>query len=623
MKTFTVAWFVAAVLFTLPDAFAQDAKAPQSKLWTVPLDNARIDARADRKAKRFKEKKLYKNLQYIQLSSVAEAQQDGVLSFTVPGKKTKYQAKAKEIRAEDKLNYTWTGELIGTLGEVTIASYEGKISAHINVDGQEYEIYLLEDDIYAMVERTLPDTIGITCPDVPLAEEPMVVEEEGSINGREIGCTPREVRVLILSTPNARARNPNIQALANASVAQFNQIQANSAVNGRINLVIAGFGNFNYVETPNTRTDVDRLSLNWDGNVFAQRAAVNADLVVCFTNGPYGTVRGRVDAVGGNINTAFAIVQVDFATNGYTFAHEVGHLYGAQHEDCAMWGAANCIPATAGTFDHGFNFQRPGALFRKRRYYYTLMHRIIGGDWRRVPNFSNPAVTYDTRATGTAEYDNAREIERTDQTVALFDPDENLTAFIDGPSYINLYTGYTWEAVYSCGQNYTFQWETSDDGFNYYSAGTSETMSRSVYNSSTSQIYLRVRVSSGGRTTTGFKTVYVNGSNFRDGIASADSSLWGELLEHTEDNGTLLNYVYPNPSQGESQISFYLPKQQTIRLDVIDLNGKLMQNVVGGDFEAGSYEFEVDHSSLSNGLYLYRLNTGNAILTKRLMIHKE
>ena len=540
-----------------------------------------------------------------------------------PVAKTSIRLRPKRVEAEDKLNYVWTGEIIGMPGQITIVSRKGQINAHISLDGQEYEIYSLEDDVYAIVERTAPEPGIEACPDVPIADEPMIIEEEGAINGREIGCTPREVRVLILSTAAARARNANIAGLAATAVAQFNQIQANSAVNGRINLVIAGFGQYNVPETPDTRLDVDRLSLNFDGNVFAQRAAVNADLVVCFTNGPYGTVRGRVDAVGGGANTAFAIVQVDFATNGFTFAHEVGHLYGAQHEDCAMWGAGGCIPATAGTFDHGFNFQRPGALFRRRRYYHTLMHRLMGGDWERVPNFSNPAVNYDTRATGTADYDNAREIERTDQTVALFDPNENLTASIDGPSYVDLYTRYTWEAVYSCGQNYTFQWETSEDGFNYYSAGNSETMSRSVYNSSTSQVYLRVRVSSGGRTTTGFKTVYVNGSNFREGIASADSSLWGELVEHTEDNGVLLDYVYPNPSLDKSRVGFYLPEQQTVRLDVVDMNGKLMKNVVGGDLEAGSYEFEVDHRSLASGLYLYRLNAGRAVLTKRLIIRKE
>ena len=98
---------------------------------------------------------------------------------------------------------------------------------------------------------------------------------------------------------------------------------------------------------------------------------------------------------------------------------------------------------------------------------------------------------------------------------------------------------------------------------------------------------------------------------------------WGEILEHPEENGIVLEDVYPNPTHGQSQVAFYLPEQQSIRLDVMDLNGKLMQNIAGGDFETGSYEFDVDHSPLAAGVYLYHLKAGDVTLTKRLVIQKE
>ena len=537
---------------------AQDAQSSLTNDWITPLDtdNARISARVQDKAKRFKDKKLYRKMQYIKLKSVADAQQDGILTVTVPESKIEYHVKATNVEAEDKFNYVWSGEVIELPGSITTVSTKEQINAHLTLDGTEYEINPLGDDVYAMVERGDPEPNVEECPDVEVAKGIKIIEDEGSTNGRETGCTPRVVRVLILSTAAARARN--------------------------------------------------------------------ADIVVCFVNGPgYGGTRGEVDAIGPSFNDAFAVVRVDFATNGYSFAHEVGHLYGAQHEDCAMWNNPPCIAATAGTFEHGSNFTRNGSLFRKTRRYHTLMHRLMGGDWQRVPNFSNPDVTYDTRATGGVEYDNAREIERTDFTVASFNRNEDLVASIDGPTSVNLYENNTWEAVFGCGNNYTFQWETSNDGFNYYSAGTGETMSRSVYDSNVGTIYIRVRVTSAGRSISAFRTVYVNGSNFRNGIASSNAPAWDEDIEVIEDNGILLNEVYPNPSYDKGQISFYLPEQEHVALDIVDISGKLMKNVISGDFEAGSYEFEVDLHSLAAGLYLYRLKAGEAQLTKRLMIQKK
>ena len=148
-------------------------------------------------------------------------------------------------------------------------------------------------------------------------------------------------------------------------------------------------------------------------------------------------------------------------------------------------------------------------------------------------------------------------------------------------------------------------------------------MSRSVYDSNIGTIYIRVRVTSAGRSVSAFRTVYVNGSNFRNGIASSNAPAWDEDIEIVENNGILLNEVYPNPSYDKGQISFYLPEQEHVALDIVDISGKLMKNVIGGDFEAGSYEFEVDLHSLAAGLYLYRLKAGEAQLTKRLMIQKE
>ncbi len=622
MKKPSLRWILTiAMLLNAFSTYAQKSANPLPNEWVVPLESARIGARIESKAKPFRDKKYYKNTQLISLRSVADTQQDGILSFRVPADTNQYQAVATEIIAEDKRNYVWNGDMIDVPGAITIVSTKGKINAHMTLNGKEYEIRPLEDNVYAMVERTEWDTDADECSDLKVAEGAKAAEDESLTNGRKTSCTPRVVRVLVLSTPAARARNADIAGLANLAIAQFNQAQTNSAVNGRLNLVLAGVKGWNLAESI-PRDDVAELARN--SVVRDRRAAANADLVVCFVAGAdYGGTRGRVDAIGPSFNDAFAVVRVDFATNGYTFVHEVGHLYGAQHQDCDAWDVDGCIRGTATSYDHGYNFVAPRFLTDIKCG--TLMHTLRDG-YIRIPYFSNPAVSYAGIRTGIAgRYDNAREIERTDFTIANFDRNGDVSASIDGPTRINLYTNYNWEAVYSCGSNHTFRWETSEDGFNYYSAGSQERLNRSQYSApSNGRLYIRLTVTAGGKTTQAVKTVYVNGSNARRGIAqSSDTISWGEVVDDAVADGILLESIYPNPAAEHSQVSFYLPDRQTITLDMVDASGKLMQNVAGGDFEAGSYEFEVDHHSLPMGLYFYRLTAGEAQLTKRLIIKKK
>ncbi len=208
-----------------------------------------------------------------------------------------------------------------------------------------------------------------------------------------------------------------------------------------------------------------------------------------------------------------------------------------------------------------------------------------------------------------------------DFAVSRYELGGDLTASIDGPSSVNLYTSYTWESVHSCGDNYTFLWETSDDGFNFYWAGTGETMSRSVYNSNTNSFFIRLTVTSNGQTEEAFRTVYVNNARYADS-QSKDTTAWQELVELTESEaeGILLEEAYPNPLEDKTQIGFYLPESDIVSLDIMTLDGKRVRNVMGGAVEAGSYEFSVKRGDLPTGIYLYQLSVGEERYIKRLVV---
>ena len=619
----------------------------------IPLEGVRIDGRIKDKAKFLQDKKRYADVEYVHMRSVAEAQQDGLLSFKVPGKNRKLRARAVDIRAESTQDYEWNGKFDDFYGFMNVVSVKGQIRAHVSYDGDEYDIYPLEDGVHAVAKLLPPDSTfqGGCGMDAILASpadsSDYQYEHEhdeqgrsGAESSREVGCLQNVVRVLVLHTARARTVG-NPQAEAQLQINNFNQAEVNSQAAGTLGrLELAGVVPYN-LPGGNERQfriidDInDMIADTRVGGAQDLRDQFNADLVVLFTEGNYQDpdTRGRILGAAGNFNPAtrdiqlidarsYAIVDIQDAGNNLTFVHEVGHLFGMRHQTCAeFFNPFNQVCDDRGTFEHGYNFT-------KRRWpksdilYHTIMHQIRGGS-RQLLHFSNPDVGYSGGATGWPGIaDNTRQLELAAPTVANYEAGGNLTASIIGPSSVNLYTRYTWEASYSCGNNYTFQWETSEDGFNYYSAGTSETMSRSVYNSNTSQVYLRVRVTANGQTDTGFKIVYVNNTRTQDAMTSKDTANWQQVIERTEseDGTVVLRDAYPNPLVNQTQLGFTIARPETINLDILTLNGQWVKQVAEGTLEAGYHELTLKREGLSAGVYFYRLLVGDEQYARRLVI---
>ena len=79
---------------------------------------------------------------------------------------------------------------------------------------------------------------------------------------------------------------------------------------------------------------------------------------------------------------------------------------------------------------------------------------------------------------------------------------------------------------------------------------------------------------------------------------------------------------YPNPFNPATTISFSLPQRSDIRLILLDMLGKEIVNIAHGSYEAGIHSMQLNASSLSSGIYLYRLQAGSFQSTKKLIILK-
>ena len=71
-----------------------------------------------------------------------------------------------------------------------------------------------------------------------------------------------------------------------------------------------------------------------------------------------------------------------------------------------------------------------------------------------------------------------------------------------------------------------------------------------------------------------------------------------------------------------TQIRFDLPQDSRVQLQVFDVSGQLVRELVSGNKAAGRYQALFDAAGLSSGVYFYRLSTEHYTATKRMLLIK-
>jgi hypothetical protein len=83
-----------------------------------------------------------------------------------------------------------------------------------------------------------------------------------------------------------------------------------------------------------------------------------------------------------------------------------------------------------------------------------------------------------------------------------------------------------------------------------------------------------------------------------------------------------LQQNYPNPFNPTTQIQYSITDAATVQLDVYNILGKRVATLVSEQKQPGSYEVTFDGSNLASGVYLYRLQAGSKVSTKKLILAK-
>lgn len=83
-----------------------------------------------------------------------------------------------------------------------------------------------------------------------------------------------------------------------------------------------------------------------------------------------------------------------------------------------------------------------------------------------------------------------------------------------------------------------------------------------------------------------------------------------------------LSQNFPNPFNPTTDIKFEIPNNEFVTLKVYDKLGREVQTLVNEFKQAGSYKVSFNATSLSSGIYFYKIQSGSFSETKKMMLIK-
>ena len=83
-----------------------------------------------------------------------------------------------------------------------------------------------------------------------------------------------------------------------------------------------------------------------------------------------------------------------------------------------------------------------------------------------------------------------------------------------------------------------------------------------------------------------------------------------------------LSQNYPNPFNPSTTIKYSIPNASFVKIKVFNTIGQEMATLINEEQSAGIYEVKFDASKLTSGIYFYRIEAGNFIETKKMILIK-
>lgn len=80
-------------------------------------------------------------------------------------------------------------------------------------------------------------------------------------------------------------------------------------------------------------------------------------------------------------------------------------------------------------------------------------------------------------------------------------------------------------------------------------------------------------------------------------------------------------HVFPNPVSSISQIYFNINQSSDVQLDLLDITGRVVDNIFTGYLNAGEQTFQIEHNRFkASGIYIVRLSVNGVVSTQKIVV---
>ena len=546
----------------------------------------------------------------VSVASLKQSVQNEGFKFTLPSMDESFIETSKIHSTFSEGTFEWGGRIDNSTGYVLFRETPIGTSGFISLEnGDNVHVFPITRDKSVLLYEN-PELIakGKKCgSEIDPTDE--VLQQSIKCDAKpvcEMSNCSAVIRVLILMDKTAidkmlgtSASNP---AMVNALLSQtlilpFSVQVAfvNSGItNVQIVPIIETF-DFKFGTDPDFMTG-DLIKFESDVKVNILKKKHQADITMLLTGKSYtkdfGLATGNVDIIPPSSKTSYALVDVTRALNDLVFAHELGHLLGAQHEADDYFGKCKEL------CNHGFILDNDSR---------TIMTKYKKGN-KPILNFSNPNIMVNGFPSGDPSTAfNAGIISGSACSVANYVPNvANINPIVEiynskacENEYFNICVSITSpQNMLSLAPPYTYEWTWSDGG-NFNNLGTFTTTSTTACISVQPPVYNDILVHV--KVTTGSNHVFTETHNIHYYSDCKDITIGNKTSD-------LLINAYPNPvSSGFTTVNIRSVSDDNIDLTLSNLQGVVSS--ISGRITNGVFVYDIDTSTFPSGIYWLQAKT--------------
>ena len=118
------------------------------------------------------------------------------------------------------------------------------------------------------------------------------------------------------------------------------------------------------------------------------------------------------------------------------------------------------------------------------------------------------------------------------------------------------------------------------------------------------------------------ETFLPEGGPFTDAAEPNPVATGVEAIDAEVPSEIWLGANYPNPFNPSTTFEYSIDRTQNVKVRIYDMLGRLVATLVDGTQPPATYQVTFDAARLASGVYIYRLEAGSQVLTKRMLLIK-